>query len=619
MDIDKKHKVEISLTTSEGADNIPEGYFGNVDSLYFILKPLGDWEISGKDLKEIRNIVIKQSDVDYKNNRIFPETDGSKEIKRVLLVFEKVSVNLANRFEFKLGENLPSDAMAIPEKYWPHYPEFIKYYEEGKKQKDEKNWIKSFDQFKYILSESENSIHFRKFDDKYKRVYHEFIPEIILAYQTDQSKKLEGYQSKLGDKERASLNELEQIRAIKDSTLLIQDVFELYYSIKEPTNIDLLGKHKALVTSYNEFYNAVFEAWKNSELSIIEEGTYDQKKFKVYINLLGKLLIYKNHLSTLTQYNSIDVTLISVPEKEPEFLKQDIDILESMERANWKSDFIIMVDLLNHEIKNNKQLVNQNQLMNLFSNKDIESQPNYYIIDAFNELVKGQYLAFEESIRKAIRRCSDRDMLYYLELWIYSNKLKSNQADTMFISSINKGLDFEEKGLPSDAVNEYEFAKNLTKSALPPFFIGRLEKNFYHNTNAAERLFNESIQTDSEFSLARVYHIETQLENEQYNEVLAEIEAVLNIESLNIWYIYFLKAKTLYLMGNPDEALNIIQNFCKELNPKNFEQSILLGDIYLSITNCEKAKEYYREAGDINPRNEVYEKSMERYLEQCKN
>ncbi|MCD4694776.1 MAG: hypothetical protein K8S16_00940, partial [Bacteroidales bacterium] len=67
---------------------------------------------------------------------------------------------------------------------------------------------------------------------------------------------------------------------------------------------------------------------------------------------------------------------------------------------------------------------------------------------------------------------------------------------------------------------------------------------------AAERYINDAIRAYPGFALARIYHIEAQIENKQYNEALSEIEAVLNMPSLSIWYIYFLKAQVLHNMGN---------------------------------------------------------------------
>jgi len=72
-------------------------------------------------------------------------------------------------------------------------------------------------------------------------------------------------------------------------------------------------------------------------------------------------------------------------------------------------------------------------------------------------------------------------------------------------------------------------------------------------------------------------------------------------------------------MDNYKGALHIIHTFCQPLNASNFEQFILLGDLHLALKDCEKAKENYNNAGDIDPNNETYGLSMKKYVETCNN
>ncbi|MCD4696992.1 MAG: hypothetical protein K8S16_12215 [Bacteroidales bacterium] len=617
LQIDKKHFAEIKLSTDVGADNIPDGYYESKDTLYFILKAK-DWDISKGDLKDFKTIRIDQSEVSSNLNRTFGYTDGSNKIKRVLLVFVRTSINITKQFEF-LFEEYRSDVMAIPEQYWPYYIEFTQYYEKGKKLKEDQKYIASFEQLKYIISESEHAFEFERFAN-YNRVYDGFVPEVITAYQQGQSENLKNYKSNLGAMDRITAEELEQVRITKDSVILVSRIFEPYYRITEQTSKDLLLEHEKLINDYNEFYQATFETWKKSVLYVIEAGFYrNENKFEVYIELLAKLLVYTNHVSTITKYDSINISLVSVPEYEVPFLKEYLDLLETMEVENWKSEFITVLNLLNDEIKNNNRLISNQHLLNLRGLKTYESQPNYYIINGFNELVKGKFSAFRDNINKAIEKCSDKEMLYYLELWLFSDRFRSTNANPNQIDKINSGLDLEEKGLPNDALQQYVMANRLGESALPNFLIGRLKRDFYNDVFAAERYINDAIRAYPGFALARIYHIEAQIENKQYNEALSEIEAVLNMPSLSIWYIYFLKAQVLHNMGNYKGSLHIIQTFCQPLNANNFEQFILLGDVYLALKDCEKAKENYNNAGDIDPNSKTYEISMQNYIEKCNN
>lgn len=618
LNIDKRHKVEINLSTDTGSDDIPEGYYESRDTLYFVLKPKDESDISKGSYKDLSELKIEQADVSYKVDRTNAFMNDSRDITRVLLVFRAGAIDITKKFEFVLGDNR-SDIMAIPEQYWPYYMEFTKYYETGKQLKEQQKYIAAFQQLKNIISESKHAFEFNKFSN-YNRVYNDMVPQVVTAYQQQQQTRLDNFKKDLGEKEQITKKELNEVKIAKDSVVLVKQIFDPFYRITEPASQDLLAKHEALIEDYNEFYQNTYDAWKKSVLSVIESGFYrGENKYEVYIDLLARMLVYTDKVETITKYDSINVSLVAVPEKGVPFLKKYTDLLETMESEHWKSEFITLLQVINDEIKNNDRLLSQQHLLNLRSLITEENQPNYYIINGFNELVKGQVTAFRDNMNKAIAKCSDKQILYYLELWVFADRFKSTKADPNLIEKVNNGLELEEKGLPNDAIKQYEIAIRIGKSALPNFLIGRLKKDYSNDVFAAERYFNDAIQIYPDFALARIYHIEVQIENKQFKQALSEIEAVLNMPDLKIWYIYFLKAKILFNMENYKGALAILQTNCDPLNSNNFEQYILLGDIYLALKDCEKAKESYNSAGDIDPDNEMYSKSMENYVKSCNN
>ena len=89
------------------------------------------------------------------------------------------------------------------------------------------------------------------------------------------------------------------------------------------------------------------------------------------------------------------------------------------------------------------------------------------------------------------------------------------------------------------------------------------------------------------------------------------------------WYYRFRCAPlfstlAIYLKHMP-KSLEIIRNNCTTLNSNNFEQYILLGDIYLALKDCTNAKENYQNAGDIEPDNPKYGKRMQQFFTECNN
>lgn len=614
LEIDKKHSVNFQVSTDLGSIEIPDRYYEFNDSLFFIVKPKGYEHFSKGDLKAFKAIKIQQSEHYTSSGRIFGITNGSKKIKKILIVFSRSDIDITKKFEFII-ESHTSDAFGIPEQYWPHYTQFINYYNTGKLLYKKKKYIEAFKQLQNILPGSENYLSYINFSTN-KTAYDILIPDIITGYQEKHENILQELKVYFNSLEKLSDKELFNLEIKKDSVILINEVFEPYYRITESTNIDLRQKHEKLINEYNKLYATSYETWKKTILKVLETGKYgDENKYSIYIELLSKLLIYNNHIQLLSGYDSLNISLILNPNNEISFLKSHIDILELME---WKNEFITILKLLNEEIATNTRLISQTNLLNLRANMMYERQPNYYIIYGFNELVKGNFETFKDNILLAIAKCTDKELLYYLELWYFSYRFITKDINQGFLDKINAGLDFEKKCLPNDAKKQYEMAKRIESNcALPAFLIGKIKLEIENEIHISERYFDEAINIYQSFALARIYHLELLINNNQYSNALNEIEAVLNISNLSIWYIYYLKAKVLYLQEKYNPALEIIQNKCTTLNSNNFDQFILLGDIYLALKDCESAKENYQNAGDIDPDNAIFSERMEQLILQC--
>ncbi|MEZ5197659.1 MAG: hypothetical protein R2764_15105 [Bacteroidales bacterium] len=615
LKINKKHSIDIQLTTSLGLTDIPDGYYEFNDSLYFTIAAKGDWELSKGDSKDFQSIQIKQSDIPTLASRTHTMLDNSKKISKLLIVYPKKKIDITKPFEFTYEVEYISNAIAIPEKHWPYYIEFNGYYNDSKKLKDEMKYIEAFKKLQNILPGNENYNYYIKFSN-YNLAKDNLFPEIINGYLDSRENQLLGIKNLFSGLENIPGSKLAELEVKKDSVILIMEVFDPYYRNTESINIDLRNNHQKLIDDYTVFYNNSYDQWKIAVLGVIETGYYkNENKYEIFIELLTRLLIYTDHVSLLSAFDSINVSLISDPTKEVAFFKKHIDILNEME---WKEEFVTVLMLLNQEIKANTRLVGEKHLLNLKTNMKYESQPNYNIIYAFNELVKGNFETFKDNIQLAISKCTDKRILYYLELWQFSFKFRNLKIEDSYLEKVNSGLDFEQKYLPKDAITQYEMAKRMRSNiALPSFLMGRIKLDWEKEVFVAERYLNDAINIYPGFALARIYNLEIQIQNELYDNALNEIEAMLNISSLSIWYIYYLKAKILSLKGKQKEALEVINNNCLPFNENNFDQYILLGDIYFALKDCENAKLNYQNAGDIDVSNEIYSTKMKELLKEC--
>jgi len=417
---DKKRSVEIKLSTSSGSIEIPDEYYEFNDSLFFVLKPKGDWEFKKGEVKDFKAIKIKQSEVYTFNGRISAITNDSKDITHILIAYERKDIDITKQFEFYY-ETYISDIMGIPEQHWAYYSEFNNYYNSGKALYEEKKYIEAFEQLQNILPGAEHHLSYTNFSS-FNQVYNQLLPDIISTYLENENTKLLALQSNFNNKEKISGEELAVIKTGKDSVILINETFEPYYRITESKNIDLRQNHEKLITDYTGLYTAAYNAWRKSSLKVIENGFYDnENKYQIFIELLTRLLVYTNQVEKISKYDSIDVSLISNPANEISFFKYHIDILNEM---NWKDDFITILELLNEEIVAKSQLIGQTHLLNLRGNMMYESQPNYFIINSFNELTKGKFEDFKDNLILAISDVRIKKLCIIWSYGIFRSDLK---------------------------------------------------------------------------------------------------------------------------------------------------------------------------------------------------
>ena len=99
------------------------------------------------------------------------------------------------------------------------------------------------------------------------------------------------------------------------------------------------------------------------------------------------------------------------------------------------------------------------------------------------------------------------------------------------------------------------------------------------------------------------------MEDKDYESALTAVNEALTVNP--IWYYYFKKAQLLTVTGKFEEAKQIVQTNCIAINSLNYEQYLLLGDIYFALSDTKTARENYMKAGSIKPNNLDYKKKME--------
>jgi hypothetical protein len=615
MQVSKKLTARIKLSEQTGNNKIPDGFYDDKDSVYFSVELTNEEEFSKGMITDLIGLRIEQSGRTIMPGNIGKNSDYNGRTFKLIASYYKVSLDIYQPFEFKFATY--SGAFQIPDKYWPKYHEFVQYFNTGKDLSEKFKYIESYKQLQNVLPGWENNKFYKRFI-QYDQIINELIPANISGTLINFENRLTYFRSIYGTKDEITTEEIDNFKLTLDSLTSHKELFAASYDeVHTSKIIELSKKHVKLIEDYNGLYRDCKNKWKATMMNIFESGEYNRRanQFTVYSNLLSRILCLNKTVQAISLFDSVDMTLVTNQRIELPFIKKYLDVLYEM---NWEQEFLSVISVINDEIKTNKRIMTANQLNNFKNQINSEDQPNYYILSAFDELAKGRDEGFITNIKLAIAKCTDKELLYQLELWIFAYDIKRLKIGKDVLENINIGMELDANAKPDDAFAYYKKASILNdRFALSYFLMGRVELISRKNSFTADQYFNDALRSKPDFALARIYHLEILIQNQQYKDVLNEITALFNNSYLNIWYIYYLNAKVLFLMKDNSGALSILNGSCSNFNKNSFEQFLLMGDIYLEMNKCEDARKNYQEAGKIRPDSQDFVEKMRTLNNKC--
>jgi Tfp pilus assembly protein PilF len=98
---------------------------------------------------------------------------------------------------------------------------------------------------------------------------------------------------------------------------------------------------------------------------------------------------------------------------------------------------------------------------------------------------------------------------------------------------------------------------------------------------------------------AQLYFVQQEIKSEQFEKAELSVKDFINRNPA--WFLYMKLAEIYFSQQKYNMAKSVIEEQCQKLNPHNFRQYLLLGDIYASQGDKVLAKEKYLEAGRLNP------------------
>jgi len=590
----KEKIISIHLCDIEGLEALAVEEFNKTDTIYFCYQPMGTWDFKDKELNnDLAVIHITHSGKTIQPLNIIPKYNADKKLYEVIAAFPRNEFVLAMPFSFsnELGNSQP---LSLPEKLWPDYEKYSQYYTEGAELADQQKYMESFSVLKCFL------------DNKPEVEGLSFYRLVMQLLKNDVKVTIDSKQSefnilKLDFMRSLSKENLDKLSGICEKSTMAQDSFLIYFENVQTNESNMLkDKLSQLVTESSALLQQYTDEFKLQKLSIFKNGHYSDYRFAFYIDLLCRMLCYTDSIHTIDSLHMINTSSL-------DFFLEQKDRLAFLE---WLGDFLAGVNLINIIIERDHYVLGDSAMLNLENQVMIEKQPYHEIIGAFNALGIKSIDGFAQNISDAFIKCTDETLLGLLELQYLSYLATENNVSGIVIEAINKGLMLEKEGNTSDAEQQYTKASMLASNYAPPqFYLGRI----YHQKDekyTAEIYFDRALTISPTYISPMKYIIDFLIEDENYDQALENTNKAL--ESNPIWYFYYLKAKALYNLQRYTEAVDAL-NQAINLNGFNFDQYILLGDIYMGQGNLDRARDAYGNAGKIDPTNKIFTERMARF------
>lgn len=393
-------------------------------------------------------------------------------------------------------------------------------------------------------------------------------------------------------------NKIDKLEMLSLELSAAQKNFNPYFDFKSDSSLTVKQKCDQLVENLNSGVSEYNRAYRDMKLSIFDQGNYFDYKFELFVDLLAHMTLDIELIYKIDGYNGIDLTLI-----DKYTIKKQL-----LEELDWLTEFTDAVKLINEDIRTKNYIFGPATMDNLKKQMQFEKQPYYNIFIAFNALANDDMDMFVRSIREAYKTVSNEDLLYAFELWYVSYLATINNIPEKVLVTLAEVLRYESEGKFEESIKQCKIAVRLSSGFSPPlFFLGRI----YHKKDEgfiAERYFDQALEILPDYMAPRLYKIRSLIKLEDYSSALIEVDSALT--NLPYWYFYFTKAQVLVHLKQYEEARDIILEKCLPLNKYHFDSFILLGDICTLIKDVDCAKDYYLQAGDIDPENPTFSVKM---------
>ncbi len=588
----EKGKNQFSATLyfsdEHGGEVVAPENFASYEYVYFTVKTNsesekdyfkeGDIEDCFAEIKLVQNgkkNSLKKQPVIIKN--------ANEKISRVLLTFPKNGVKLYEPIVFVNAIDT-SDAIAIRDKYFPSYNQYLPIYEEGMELRDLHKYVDAYKILIKVVKDAKTNEEIEHLGF-YPNISNTMVSNAIIQKADTLYKLMEAVS--LNFKKYANKTDLKTMDSICDKMEEGKLVFTPYFEMGESKSKTCRETYLSKLEKVMKTISGSRELYKAKILAFLETGTYSEYKFSLYMSILVNMTTRLDTLGMLSGLRELDMSILDEMQTEKEELKI----------TNWYDDFQVLVEMLNMDIKEKGIIFNDKIIENLQRQKSLEPEPYLQIFLAFNEL-SGKRSTFVNYLKNALIYCTDKNLMLNMEMWVLSFNLSGANISRYTIEQMNKGIMFVDQQSWTEAEKIFSTITKQANTIAPPwFFLGKIQ----YKTDkifTAEAKFNRALEIYPQYIAPRLFNFNMLYSQGRFEELIKGVDEAILIN--DIWLYHFWKAKSLYGLEKSKQVIAEIKEQCINLNPYSVEAYFLLGDAYVLLNEIDNAREAYQKTQEID-------------------
>ena len=553
----------------------------NIFQVVFRISPNG-WSFP-KDIKGIvkENLFIKQ------NNKKISALETQVLENYLLASFSRDEVNIYQEFYF---ENQGfSEKYSIREDFWPRYEELSQLYNTALEQTITLDYIAAFSTLTPFLQNASEIEDF-SFTDKSRQK----AEECIKNYFTQKEMFLNTH--KLMHKTQLDEQILAEIDSLIQEITTADEIIKQYYAFFQQP--DLQANSSKLIIEYQEYLQNLKTRYYNEIQDMIINSDYRNNKFKLILDTLVRSLCYKDSFCLISDYKFATL----------DYIQSNKELTAKLNNLEWMNDFKRLVNAVNLNIKNDGVFLQVASMESLKLKDNTAPQPYYYILQCLECAVNANWTDFTINMNTAIDKCSDRELLYLLERMkiAYMAKIINNIQQNV-ITEINLGWKYLDQNDFENAKNSLQKAKNWESSfGLTDFLLGKVCIST-GEFSKAEIYLDSAIQNQPQYFEPLYAKLDLLIKNAKYKEAVELINTGI---TTNSWFKFFMIGRLYNLQLDYSKAKKYLE-MALDINGYNFDLLIFLGDACKELNDKAGAENYYKQAGSLDPENDVFSSRLQ--------